>query len=141
MLLAQNTFATETYLLPSLSMWRATSSCPHFALALLHFYPRSPYGERPHTGNNISAPPHFYPRSPCGERPAREKLAKAQEQFLSTLSLRRATDGTKLLSMLDIFLSTLSLRRATSDNYNIVGVIIYFYPRSPCGERPTLLAP
>ena len=34
-----------------------------------------------------------------------------------------------------IFLSTLSLRRATSSKIISSSVIIYFYPRSPCGER------
>ena len=33
------------------------------------------------------------------------------------------------------FLSTLSLRRATIDTIRIAGHKIYFYPRSPCGER------
>ena len=57
--------------------------------------------------------------------------------FLSTLSLRRATvDALKLADAM-LFLSTLSLRRATllstQSNHNFAG----FYPRSPCGERPT----
>ena len=58
--------------------------------------------------------------------------------FLSTLSLRRAT----LVGMLNSphskkFLSTLSLRRATSSSIKILAIhAAYFYPRSPCGERP-----
>ena len=80
--------------------------------------------------------------------------------FLSTLSLRRATCFfcVKLLLQL-IFLSTLSLRRATlvsmlnRPNGKISihallaesdltdrkrrAIILYFYPRSPCGERPS----
>ena len=63
-----------------------------FDLSLNHFYPRSPYGERPSSRNNRFAqlsflstlslrratpggprppapPRHFYPRSPYGERP------------------------------------------------------------------------
>ena len=79
--------------------------------------------------------------------------------FLSTLSLRRATDfglvGQRrnvisihaLLAESDslrrvaiclglIFLSTLSLRRATSLNQVMLPWKDYFYPRSPCGERP-----
>ena len=39
-------------------------------------------------GNNTI---HFYPRSPCGERPRGEHHANSQQEFLSTLSLRRAT--------------------------------------------------
>ena len=37
-----------------------------------------------------------------------------------------------------IFLSTLSLRRATKISENQCKQTIYFYPRSPCGERPPL---
>ena len=35
-----------------------------------------------------------------------------------------------------IFLSTLSLRRATSYSQHVTRPSGYFYPRSPCGERP-----
>ena len=35
-----------------------------------------------------------------------------------------------------IFLSTLSLRRATPRTAGSTSVGLYFYPRSPCGERP-----
>ena len=34
-----------------------------------------------------------------------------------------------------IFLSTLSLRRATRPMFSDIAQHIYFYPRSPCGER------
>ena len=83
--------------------------------------------------------------------------------FLSTLSLRRATKPNKLAGLKLVFLSTLSLRRATyvpvwalrvtsisihallaeSDIW-LKGKLygrIYFYPRSPCGERLSALAP
>ena len=35
-----------------------------------------------------------------------------------------------------VFLSTLSLRRATGLSYPYCTRLCYFYPRSPCGERP-----
>ena len=35
-----------------------------------------------------------------------------------------------------LFLSTLSLRRATSPVSASTNYAAYFYPRSPCGERP-----
>ena len=80
-------------------------------------------------------------------------------EFLSTLSLRRATwqRGSRityveisihaLLAESDppvrdviqwegIFLSTLSLRRATPPSITPTASRRYFYPRSPCGERP-----
>ena len=40
-------------------------------------------------------------------------------------------------SRLRIFLSTLSLRRATSLFCSLPHPYRYFYPRSPCGERPS----
>ena len=87
---------------------------------------------------------NFYPRSPCGERLVVNKQRPRSYIFLSTLSLRRATFGkNKNAAESQKFLSTLSLRRATVlllchgfQQHN-------FYPRSPCGERPssTLYAP
>ena len=91
------------------------------------------------------------PQSPCG--------AIKTAAFLSTLSLRRATglfsvgkNSAKisihaLLAESDsralhwrarclTFLSTLSLRRATGNRSAADGHPGYFYPRSPCGERP-----
>ena len=123
---------------------------------------------------------HFYPRSPCGERRGCFARCRLLASFLSTLSLRRATGGmserliaTVFLSTLSLrratfkkhiffhqslFLSTLSLRRATiagritsngtkisihallaeSDALKLTNTMLntYFYPRSPCGERP-----
>ena len=38
---------------------------------------------------------------------------------------------------MSLFLSTLSLRRATSVEMKLNGTTSNFYPRSPCGERPT----
>ena len=58
-------------------------------------------------------------------------------RFLSTLSLRRATvEKVPADVFYQAFLSTLSLRRATCISSIINNVVNYFYPRSPCGERP-----
>ena len=59
--------------------------------------------------------------------------------FLSTLSLRRATTTTILICTAWKFLSTLSLRRATRKARPKLAKLIDFYPRSPCGERHSLL--
>ena len=118
----------------------AESDASHFMpnSGTLHFYPRSPCGERLAGPSGPAFLFNFYPRSPCGERPnlAPKPKTKATE-FLSTLSLRRATNGHEqapyivwisihaLLAESDImfvnlrvvdgsFLSTLSLRRATA---------------------------
>ena len=77
--------------------------------------------------------------------------------FLSTLSLRRATSLAFGVFLTCIFLSTLSLRRATmqeiaqqrkqrisihallAESDRVLATYwtrtVYFYPRSPCGER------
>ena len=103
----------------------------------------------------------FYPRSPCGERLSPRPLWARHQVFLSTLSLRRATnpsyaalDGASisihaLLAESDRtpsaaratfikFLSTLSLRRATNSRGQQAQRWANFYPRSPCGERPSI---
>ena len=64
------------------------------------------------------------------------KLAGLKLVFLSTLSLRRATHyGWSWYDDFTEFLSTLSLRRATIRVHLFFAVGLYFYPRSPCGER------
>ena len=102
----------------------------------------------------------FYPRSPCGERrfallacsschriSIHALLAESDlcvhrapicnRRFLSTLSLRRATLSLRVSIFGNpSFLSTLSLRRATGFLRRHDGFNRYFYPRSPCGERP-----
>ena len=60
-------------------------------LTLIHFYPRSPCGERHHIYTYLSILFHFYPRSPCGERQWEGMKSLSEVEFLSTLSLRRAT--------------------------------------------------
>ena len=126
-----------------------------------HFYPRSPCGERHGNGNGVKylsrflstlslrrATPtqlrttlqsfDFYPRSPCGERPISPDSTLKSSLFLSTLSLRRATVGRSAQrGEYHGFLSTLSLRRATESRQPSGRPTTYFYPRSPCGERPT----
>ena len=59
--------------------------------------------------------------------------------FLSTLSLRRATVAKRTTDIRPPFLSTLSLRRATAIYPSSTPPKEYFYPRSPCGERPVLV--
>ena len=56
---------------------------------------------------------HFYPRSPCGERLMDTLILADTMLFLSTLSLRRATYTIPETLVPRQFLSTLSLRRAT----------------------------
>ena len=112
-----------------------------------------------HTGSDSSHCCNFYPRSPCGERrykrlvtyildtisihallaesdPFQVLCRLRRYQFLSTLSLRRATQYLGANRRRLRFLSTLSLRRATANSPPHFRPYCYFYPRSPCGERP-----
>ena len=81
---------------------------------------------------------NFYPRSPCGERPSLLYSSSCIHRFLSTLSLRRATvhyDNYNLHCVISIHALL-----AESDGVAAVqnGKGRYFYPRSPCGERPAM---
>ena len=78
---------------------------------------------------------HFYPRSPCGERLKAFDCWQSTYAFLSTLSLRRATCK---ICIYDEFIPiSIHALLAESD----CGMLAYFaparnfYPRSPCGER------
>ena len=78
---------------------------------------------------------HFYPRSPCGERQPSLYQLYDTYAFLSTLSLRRATRrSVKLFRQNYISIHALL---AESDRRAFYGTAqhTYFYPRSPCGER------
>ena len=83
---------------------------------------------------------NFYPRSPCGERLGTLRTVSVKKTFLSTLSLRRATERADRRTVSLTFLSTLSLRRATLRTKDTPSLNPYFYPRSPCGERPCRVA-
>ena len=122
--------------LSTLSLRRATRRHRGNDRRPIHFYPRSPCGERPcittitictvlflstlslrratrrHRGDD-RRPINFYPRSPCGERPWTRGSRVTYVEFLSTLSLRRATAVVDNIVLMPGFLSTLSLRRAT----------------------------
>ena len=82
---------------------------------------------------------YFYPRSPCGERPEdylyyMRLLGISIHALLAESDLKLGYGGTQA----EIFLSTLSLRRATPCSSRLRLTVSYFYPRSPCGERPVL---
>ena len=128
-------------------------------LELVHFYPRSPCGERhlrvldgskssiisihallaeSDERNRIFSGRfcHFYPRSPCGERPTNHGQATSTQQ-ISIHALLAESDAYTMTTTICIvlFLSTLSLRRATGIIDILNNIIDHFYPRSPCGER------
>ena len=59
--------------LSTLSLRRATRASQSYSLAIIHFYPRSPCGERRLSIFRPAPAFYFYPRSPCGERPLASK--------------------------------------------------------------------
>ena len=81
--------------------------------------------------------PHFYPRSPCGERHLCPGAA-CSNKLISIHALLAESDffPCVIFAVACQFLSTLSLRRATPRGFQRCLRKFYFYPRSPCGERP-----
>ena len=80
---------------------------------------------------------HFYPRSPCGERQS-GFFFFSRLDAISIHALLAESDQTQGPQTYHqcLFLSTLSLRRATRALRQLQSTLRYFYPRSPCGERP-----
>ena len=127
----------------------------------LYFNPRSPCGERlvrdavlkeygkfqstlPVWGATKSramitqSSPDFNPRSPCGERRFRLSLWHSGLLFQSTLPVWGATRELGAdVCIHAIFQSTLPVWGATYSESFIVLYLLYFNPRSPCGERPS----
>ena len=124
-----------------------------------NFYPRSPCGERPYGKNLVDLNQEISIHALLAESDGWISAAALPTQisihallaesdfhilasvavalsFLSTLSLRRATLG---CSVADLF-NTISIHAllAESDRLHLLRHAErgYFYPRSPCGERP-----
>ena len=79
---------------------------------------------------------HFYPRSPYGERPAKADRDLTNYIFLSTLSLRRATSGVWMDGQAAGYFyprSPYGERRQYGSR--CAERAKNFYPRSPYGER------
>ena len=79
---------------------------------------------------------YFYPRSPCGERPYGRINDISRLIFLSTLSLRRATTDVSYLSIDNSISIHALLAESDAAVCKALSSELYFYPRSPCGERP-----
>ena len=123
--------------LSTLSLRRATGYLKKGTICALNFYPRSPCGERRIPSGGTGGADAFLSTLSLRRATAITfKRAYTQRIFLSTLSLRRATASPTILThRVKIFLSTLSLRRATRGFGAFCTGRLYFYPRSPCGER------
>ena len=147
--------------LSTLSLRRATASKRATPARHPYFYPRSPCGERltyqtlAHgtygflstlSLRRATLPPdplalailNFYPRSPCGERPPDIVCRRQIVQDISIHALLAESDEviivaaahSEVISIHALLAESDSLARRSKRSPK------YFYPRSPCGERP-----
>ena len=144
--------------LSTLSLRRATRSFHQCNGHRADFYPRSPCGERLHVHNTTIYRELFLSTLSLRRATAFESWI-VNMLAISIHALLAESDPLKCLLGIDPeFLSTLSLRRATLPAYaiafpmsisihallaesdfpsrRITPACWYFYPRSPCGERP-----
>ena len=143
--------------LSTLSLRRATLSNNSRRFVCLHFYPRSPCGERHPPSQSRYADTNFYPRSPCGERLSSISLSYNAENFyprspcgerrhrfwhfcvftgISIHALLAESDSVAYILSIVRYISIHALL-AESDPCRWRGGHRQpdFYPRSPCGER------
>ena len=104
---------------------------------IMHFYPRSPCGERRLLGRVQSFFPWISIHALLAESDLRAGLPLAQSAQISIHALLAESDRPciQLKTRNLQFLSTLSLRRATLRRLATRARPSNFYPRSPCGER------
>ena len=107
----------------------------HYTDGALNFYPRSPCGERQLLYIISTPKSNFYPRSPCGERPTSQVPTWFGMHFYPRSPCGERRHGVRIAKIDLAFLSTLSLRRATCWSPPARRCRVDFYPRSPCGER------
>ena len=81
---------------------------------------------------------HFYPRSPCGER----RTGAVSRNLIHKISIHALLAESDISCTVDMLRCPISIHAllAESDGWNPDGMgdCNYFYPRSPCGERPIL---
>ena len=149
----------EIRFLSTLSLRRATGALDGASEITLHFYPRSPCGER-HAHHfsalhdifisihallaesdleNALKPSiilYFYPRSPCGERLIELQCILGGKYFYPRSPCgerpgRITSNGTKKLNFYP--------RSPCGERLSLLCIncmtLTHFYPRSPCGER------
>ena len=77
----------------------------------------------------------FYPRSPCGERPLTDDVSTGGKIF-SIHALLAESDLSSHVLLVALYFSIHALL-AESDRqaFSCIAQHIFFYPRSPCGER------
>ena len=102
------------------------------------FYPRSPCGERPGVQRHLPRQGNISIHVPlAGNVPRRPPVMSRLARFLSTFPLRGTSWRICQISDFSLlFLSTFPLRGTSRGNNGFGSTGRYFYPRSPCGERP-----
>ena len=104
-------------------------------LDLIHFYPRSPHGERPSGVYGSVQPLDFYPRSPHGERPLSQPMRTSDNIYFYP----RSPHGERHPNRYTIISNRSFYPRSPHgerhpNRYTIISNRS-FYPRSPHGER------
>ena len=122
--------------LSTLSLRRATEDANDSSNANLHFYPRSPCGERLVMAVRLMYNLYFYPRSPCGERPRAANCQHRSHHISIHALLAESDQATNGLANTPPKISIHALL-AESDRIRQRNKLQdgNFYPRSPCGER------
>ena len=156
---AEHHASTQQEFLSTLSLRRATLHCKTLKTFRHYFYPRSPCGER-HAPNrrlyhcnknfyprspcgerlvdlvSIVTNKDFYPRSPCGERPTKHGQATSNQPIsIHALLAESDTRHGSCRRRLSISIHALLAESDRPKRYP-APACMYFYPRSPCGERP-----
>ena len=152
----------EREFLSTLSLRRATGTLPSHRPRVQHFYPRSPCGERRYNNNNYVVTRGFLSTLSL-RRATRKNLVNGICGVISIHALLAESDQTKALKVSALRISIHALLAesdgiqaqaailvppisihallAESDSFNAAQPAAQrnFYPRSPCGERPTPL--
>ena len=133
----------DAQFLSTLSLRRATAPPYNLMIHQQNFYPRSPCGERQAASVKTYHWIHISIHALLAESDKTVTPMVTPPSYISIHALLAESDGKPkaLKSRLCVFLSTLSLRRATVLGCFRFWLWCYFYPRSPCGERPASITP
>ena len=138
----QRHFPKHPQFLSTLSLRRATELLHPSCTAKIHFYPRSPCGERPLIVLfDFPVVPVISIHALLAESDLIPHMARLMELlFLSTLSLRRATNINSSVNTADQISIHALLAESDLVLVSMICLPLDFYPRSPCGERLKLFA-
>ena len=150
--------------LSTLSARRATRGWTLNINGPMNFYPRSPQGERrpqvlrliigyiflstlsarraTHTWKKVNPNPKIFLSTLSARRATKSSIEEVSKYVVISIHALRKESDTPITfrhCTTYLFLSTLSARRATVITSRLVILTLYFYPRSPQGERPLII--